>query len=168
MPDFKITKTTIITVAKLEENSYKDLLITDTEGNEYKIKNTRTNYFKDMKEGLAYQLNWSNTKGTDWILSAEAIGDKLHTSKPPETLVEAAKSMGAVPVEPAPQAPQPKSAPDKMSKDDWDEKDRRTRKSIERQTSLNAAVELAKSSIIKPDQIILSAIKFATYLEKGE
>ena len=57
-----------------------------------------------------------------------------------------------------------------MTKDDWAEKDKITRKSIERQTALNNAVELAK---IKPDKatsenIVLTAKYFEAYLAGEE
>ncbi len=56
-----------------------------------------------------------------------------------------------------------------MSKDDWAEKDRVTRKSIERQKSLEMAVELAKSSAEKVtvEKIIATAQVFEAYLENG-
>ena len=58
-----------------------------------------------------------------------------------------------------------------MSKDDWDAKDKRTRKSIERQTALNNAVELVK--LLKPAEhltkiTIDTAKVFEKYIETGE
>ena len=58
-----------------------------------------------------------------------------------------------------------------MSREDWAEKDNVTRKSIERQTSLNAAIELGK--ILGPDKVstekILATAKvFEAYLEGKE
>jgi len=55
--------------------------------------------------------------------------------------------------------------------DKWIEKDRITRKSIERQTSLNAAVELAKAMGVAPltsGQVIATAKVFEAYLEGKE
>ncbi len=57
-----------------------------------------------------------------------------------------------------------------MTKEDWEAREKTTRKSIERQTALNAAVELAK---IKPDKassenIILTAKYFENYLAGEE
>lgn len=58
-----------------------------------------------------------------------------------------------------------------MSKDDWSEKDRITRKSIERQTSLNAAVEVSKTlptDQVTTGKIIATAKLFEAYLEGRE
>ncbi len=55
-----------------------------------------------------------------------------------------------------------------MSKEDWSEKDRITRKSIERQTSLNAAIELAKiKGTDDTIKILATAKRFEAYLETG-
>ncbi len=58
-----------------------------------------------------------------------------------------------------------------MGKTDWAEKDRITRKSIERQTSLNAAIELGKALGVAPltsSQVIATAKRFEAYLEYGD
>ena len=60
---------------------------------------------------------------------------------------------------------------EKMSRDDWIEKDRITRKSIERQTSLNASIEVAKligADKTTPEKIIATARVFEAYLERKE
>ena len=56
--------------------------------------------------------------------------------------------------------------PTEMTKGDWAEKDRITRKSIERQTALNAAVELAKNAKTETTtaDIIRTAHIFEAYL----
>ena len=69
--------------------------------------------------------------------------------------------------EPAEQDGQLEEKPPIMTKDDWVEKDRITRKSIERQTALNAAVELAKTGGLKFGQLLPSAKRFEIYLETG-
>ncbi len=53
-----------------------------------------------------------------------------------------------------------------MTKDDWKERDRITRQSIERQTALNAAVELAKNAKaeITTADIIRTAHQFVAFL----
>lgn len=61
---------------------------------------------------------------------------------------------------------EPKSQPE-MTKNDWAERDRNTRKSIERQTSLNAAVEVAKlmgAEKAATEKIIATAKRFEEYL----
>lgn len=57
---------------------------------------------------------------------------------------------------------------EKMTKDDWAEKDKITRKSIERQKSLEMAVETLKAGAIKDEQVIPTAKRFEKYLETGE
>ena len=57
-----------------------------------------------------------------------------------------------------------------MSKDDWSMKDKITRKSIERQTALNAAVKVAELMAAKEkitEGIISTAKRFELYLETG-
>ena len=63
-----------------------------------------------------------------------------------------------------------KDATDKMSKGDWDEKDKRTRKSIEKQTSLNCAIKMAELNQAKEvgattSKVIATAKEFEKYLE---
>ena len=65
-------------------------------------------------------------------------------------------------------------AKEEMTKTDWAEKDKITRKSIERQTALNAAIELAKLTIVKQpekvnsENIVLTAKYFEAYLAGEE
>ena len=54
-----------------------------------------------------------------------------------------------------------------MSKDDWAEKDQRTRKSIERQKSLELAVNLCIAKLINKEEIPKYTKSFEKYLEKG-
>jgi len=81
-----------------------------------------------------------------------------HEPYPEESkLVAEAVKMGAEVIE------------EKMTKGDWDEKDRRTRKSIERQKSLELAVEVAKiKGSDTTEKIIATSKLFEKYLETGE
>ncbi len=98
-------------------------------------------------------------KGNFWnITEAKKVADAL------EDALEKKTPSQSTPKIPTPQ----KETTPEMTPDKWTEKDRITRKSIERQTSLNAAVELAKVGIIKPDQVLPSARKFEEYLEGKE
>ena len=98
-------------------------------------------------------------KGNFWnITEAKKTGDIL------EDILE--KKISSQPIPKIPTL-QKEYTPGEMTPK-WAEKDRITRKSIERQTSLNAAVELAKGGIIKPDQVLPSARKFEEYLEGKE
>ena len=55
-----------------------------------------------------------------------------------------------------------------MTKEDWREKDRTTRKSIERQKSLEMALKALEVGAIDVDKVIPTAIRFELYLETGE
>ena len=77
-------------------------------------------------------------------------------------------------VKPEPPAQPATVAESKMTDGKWVEKDRITRKSIERQTSLNAAVEVAKILLdvgtdkVTTEKIIATAKVFEAYLEGKE
>lgn len=65
------------------------------------------------------------------------------------------------------------SVEDKMTKEDWDAKDQRTRKSIERQKALEIAEiwcgEFIKTGTpVKTEELIKVAQRFEKYLETGE
>jgi len=58
---------------------------------------------------------------------------------------------------------------DIMTKEEWAEKDKTTRKSIERQKSLELAVEMAKIKTTDDSKKVIATAKiFENYLEKGE
>lgn len=58
---------------------------------------------------------------------------------------------------------------EKMTKEDWDKRERKTRKSIERQKSLELAVELAKiKGTDDTAKVIVTAARFEKYLDTGE
>lgn len=60
------------------------------------------------------------------------------------------------------------SVEEKMTKDDWREKDKTTRKSIERQKSLEMALKALEVGATDLDGVIPTAIRFELYLETGE
>lgn len=60
------------------------------------------------------------------------------------------------------------SVEEKMTKEDWQEKDRTTRKSIERQKSLEMALKALEVGATDLDGVIPTAIRFELYLETGE
>ena len=68
-------------------------------------------------------------------------------------------------IEPAGTRGQSRQKPPAMSKDDWAEKDRITRKSIERQQSLEQAVNLCIANKIPLEKIGSIAKTFEAYLE---
>jgi hypothetical protein len=55
-----------------------------------------------------------------------------------------------------------------MTKEDWQEKDRITRKSIERQKSLEMALKALEVGAIDADKVIPTAKRFEQYLGTGE
>lgn len=60
------------------------------------------------------------------------------------------------------------SVEEKMTKEDWREKDKITRKSIERQKSLEMALKALEVGAIDGDKVIPTAKRFEQYLETGE
>ena len=117
---------------------------------------------KTLSEAFEQGL-WVNYKidkeGNFWnIIEAKKVGEILEKKMPSQPTPK-------IPIKEQPPQKEPIS---EMTPDKWAEKDRITRKSIERQTSLNAAIELAKVGIIKPDQVLPSARKFEEYLEGKE
>lgn len=159
MPEAVITKRTIIVVNEVGTNQYGDLTWTDKDGNPYKVKSTRKQYFEAIVPNQAVEISWASYKGTEYPYSVIAIVGKL-PDKPPE-------------------APEPKTRateravdnkPSEMSKGDWAEKDKLTRKSIERQKSLELAVEIAKQvgGEVATEKIIATAKLFEAYLEGKE
>jgi len=54
-----------------------------------------------------------------------------------------------------------------MSREDWAEKDKITRKSIERQKSVECAVMLCQSAQIKPDEILTYAKTFEEFISRA-
>ena len=141
MPEPKIERYEVITVQTIQKNQYGDLLV----NGKLKISNKRNQLFDIFQPGAEVKVGYASYMNTEYIASAEQTG--IHTIS--KTVEESAKSK-----------PEPKT--------DWAERDRITRKSIERQTSLNAAIELAKVDKIKPEQILPVAARFESYLENGE
>lgn len=121
---------------------------------------------------------WDSLSGQEWDVDFKIFGGSKWAQtinpyhSPDSKLVQEAKKLGAVPVEPTPQVTQSKSAPfkasgDKMSKEEWKERDEETRISIQRQTALKTAAENAPEKSTSED-IIKVAKRFAKYLETGE
>ena len=153
----EITRYAVVTVeGEAEVNQYGDLKFYDTEGNEHKIGIKRSKLFDAIIPGRAVKLGYAVYMNKEYISTAELYDGQPADPAPKATTTGKGAGSPNKPSQPA------------MGKDDWAEKDRITRKSIERQTSLNAAVELAKVGIIKPDQVLPSARKFEEYLEGKE
>ncbi len=111
----KIERRKVITVAHAQLNDYGDLLVTDTENNEHKIGKKRAQLHELFQTDAVIELGYASYMNREYIAVA-------HPSE-------------GVPPKPSSAAP-PKETPkpsDKMSKDDWAEKDRSTKESIEKQ-----------------------------------
>ena len=128
---------------------------------------------------------YENTKGDKTWYSHKIKGEDGYCNETKLTL-DASKLPPPTTPPPMthPAAPAMPARPDKilskeelgtMGKQDWAEKDRVTRKSIERQTALNAAVEVARlasaaipTTVVTTDKLIATAKLFEAYLEGKE
>ena len=162
-----ITRSEVVVVKSSYRNTYGDLIFTDTLDKEHKVGNKRSQLFSIIEEGngLAVKLDYSSYMNKEYIAGVSLFDglppvekriEPITAGVEPSKLAKEAVKLGAEPTT------------DNMSKKDWAEKDKITRKSIERQTSLNAAVKLAEVGVLKPDQIMPSAKIFEYYLETGE
>ncbi len=166
MTEQTITKTQIIVVNEVGTNIYGDLTFTDKAGGSYKVSNKRKSYFgKVILSGAAVQLNYAMSSfGKEYIYSAVQVKDQL---SPP--VIPSQVKLSNV----------EQSSSKKMSKEDWAEKDRITRKSVERQKALELAKDWAvallnSSSFTKKDVLsAMSIIEIANvfelkYLDSGK
>ena len=168
----EITRKQIIVVDKVGTNQYEDLTWTDKEGKSYKVKSTRKQYFDCIVPDQAVEISFSKYKNTEYPYSATAVADKIEVVKP----IHLTKEGG---LESAPyEVPVVKIQTDRLSpsdkeimaKSDWAEKDRVTRKSIERQTALKEATNItcaliAQGKEMSPTKTIDIAKLFEAYLE---
>lgn len=87
MPEATITRTQIITVNEVSQNSYGDLTFSDKDGKEYKVTVKRKPYFqKVVTPNAAIQLNYAMSSfGKEYIYSAVAVKDALPDPHKPES-----------------------------------------------------------------------------------
>lgn len=173
MPEPKIERYETITVETTQKNQYGDLMVNGT----LKIGKKRSNLFDVCQPGAEIKLGYASYMNKEYIATAEQTGKHI---VPEDHLVKAAKEMGAVPVDeirkdgfkpqPSPQDPQSKSTPlpDKMTPELWDAKESRTRKSIERQKSLELVINLVIADKIPLQEASTWVLKFERYLESGK
>jgi hypothetical protein len=127
---FEIVRTEDIVVSSTSKDKYDNMVVTSKGGKEYKVSAKRSRLFDLFKENQAVHLEYGSYMDKEYIANAKPMQDVL-------------------PAQPANQPKEPmkviqqKASPD-MSKDEWNERDRKTRRSIERQKSLELAVEFAK------------------------
>ena len=111
MSEVTITRTKPIVVNEVGQNEYGDLTFTDKEGNSYKVKKTRRQYFdKIIAPDTAVQLNYAVYMKTEYVYSAEPVAGKL----PPSVKVETVPVPG-VEIPPQPPKPPPSPAPKPIS-----------------------------------------------------
>ena len=160
MPEkVEITRTQIIVVGEIKgltAGQYPKWVWTDKEGKEYKVKAKNKDYFTDIiKPGEAVELGYSTFKGNEYVYNATPVADKLPVVKPTHL-----EPSGAL------------SVKREMTKDDWAERDRITRESIQRQTALKAATDIACAVItqgkeMSPAKTIDTAKLFEAYLGRS-
>jgi len=153
---------TIIKVGTTEIDEYGNLLVTPSGGGDkIKIAQKRTHLHHLFEQGNTVALHWETYMNKSYVANANLVEGEL------PTIVKQAEKLGGTLAEITPQADA------KMTKEDWAEKERITRKSIERQTSLKEAVNVAVAEIDKgkemtPAKIIELAKRFCKYLDTGE
>ena len=148
---------TIITVESAKVDSYGNLMVTPKGGgNDIRIGVKRKQLFSFFSDGAAVELIWDSFKNKDYVADVRLVGESLPAPKQPI-------QTGAMKKEP--------TNTSEMTKGDWSEKDRITRQSIQRQTSLKASVEwcIAKHATesVKTAMVLTVASLFESYLENG-
>jgi hypothetical protein len=114
--DLKIERYELITVQTAQPNQYGDLLVNGT----YKVGKKRSNLFDVFQVGAEVKLGYASYLNKEYIATAEQTG-KHEVNH----LVEAAKNLGAVPVDdirtdgykPPSGAPESKSTPVRQESD---------------------------------------------------
>ncbi len=104
MVETTITRTQIIVVDSVGENSYHDMTFRDKEGKDYKISVKRVQYFKEIiLPNTAVQLNYAKAYDKEYIYSAVQVMSALPPPQKATTvpvpgeppIVTEAKKMGA-------------------------------------------------------------------------
>ena len=163
----EITRQAIIVVDLAEKNQYGDLIVTDKDGKKYKVSKKRERLYPLFAHDTAVELSYAVYNEIEYIADAILVGEMIESGKPAET-----GGVGVPTLEESKQEAEKiiKRNADKMTKEDWSEKDKTTRKSIERQVSLKAATEFACALIgqgkeVRTEQVVATANVFEKYLE---
>lgn len=147
-----ITRKEKFTIESAQTDSYANLKVKGTNGKEYKIGSKRSQLHELFQPGAEVTVGYAVYMNKEYIATAEQTGVhevvKQTTGEPPATTTKPA-------------------AEPKMTDDKWAEKDRITRKSIERQTALKEAVNLIVADKVKIEQVLSTAAKFENYLGNG-
>ncbi len=91
----------VITVAMAEPDSYGNLKVTDTLGNEYKIGEKRSPLHPLFVQGRAIKLTWANFNKIDYVSGAELFDPTAVTPQPQQE--PSPKPPGILLAKPAPQ-----------------------------------------------------------------
>ena len=138
----------VITVESIEQKTGKKgayLTVHGSDGKNYNIFNEKL--FDIFEVNKAIKLSGETNGSFFNTKNAEPVGELINK------MIE--KGGKVTSVEP-------------MTKEDWREKDRTTRKSIERQKSLEMALKALEVGATDLDGVIPTAIRFELYLETGE
>ena len=162
-------------VTQIDEIHYNGELVGyqcfDGTGQSVKVKKGQGGKLKDkwpeLQVGTAYTFTMGEYNGKPYVKDFESMSEAM-AEKIPAVVKEAVK-MGAK-VESV--SPMP-SGSSEMSKEDWAEKEAIKRRSIERQSALYAAKDIAVAKISKGvemtvEKTIAVAKEFAKYLHMGE
>lgn len=99
MPDPpKIERRKVFTVAHAQLNSYGDLMVTDTENNEYKIGNKRSQLHELFQTDAVVEVGYSSYKDREYIAVAHPFEGVAPTQNPTPP-VEASKPKVIAPQE---------------------------------------------------------------------
>jgi len=179
MPDRKpqVLRYLKFIVDHTEGNDYGDLTVTSKTGKVYKINKKHSRLHAIFQPDAEVIVGWASYLNRDYIAVAHPADQfpEGYTVEEETLTQQKTPPSGTLPSKPQQAKGEDKSkvVRENMSKDDWAEKNRVTRKSIERQTALNCAVEFAKILMtvkpgIKTEQIVATARVFETYLETGQ
>jgi len=147
----EITRTAEILVASTKKDTYGNLIVTDKAGGEYKVGVKRERLFAYFQPDTAVHLEYAVFMNKEYIANAIPM-NQLIKAKEPAIAVRAT----TIPKE-------GKITPE-VGKGVGYKADPAKTNSIEKQTSLKSAVELAVADKIKVDEIISYATVFDMYL----
>ncbi len=152
MPEPVIIDTTIIKVKSTTKDTYGNLVVSLTVGEDIRISAKRVNLFDLFQEGRAVKLYWAEYMHKRYVTNAEAIEDTV--TKP----VEQTQTGATKPIS----EPSPKSQ--SMSKEEWAEREKMTRMSIHKQVALKGAIDWCVAGKIEKSYVGLIANLFNMFL----
>jgi len=73
----RVTRYAVFTVGETNQNEYGDLIVKDTQGNEYKIGNKRAKLFDIFQVGAEVKVGYAVYMQKEYIASAEQTGKHM-------------------------------------------------------------------------------------------